>query len=51
MKIDERDLEERIDRALSCELGDATGLITICVDNGFVRWINLDIEQDDEEDD
>ena len=50
MKIDERELEYDIENALGVILGGITGVVTINVESGFIRWINLDIEQDDEED-
>lgn len=46
----EQDLADRIEATLFYEFFNETGVITINVENGFIRWINLDIEQDEEYD-
>lgn len=44
MKIEEQDLSDRIERALYRELDDMTGIVTINVENGFIKQIVLDLE-------
>lgn len=51
MKITEHELEYDIENALGVILEGITGVVTINVEKGIIRLINLDIEQDDEEND
>lgn len=50
MKIEENDLADRIERALYYELVNETGVITINVENGFIKQIILDLATNEEPD-
>ena len=49
MKIDEEALHRNIERALYRELDNMTGVITINVENGYIKQILLDLAGDDKE--
>lgn len=44
MKIEEKDLAGRIEGALFDEFFNETGVITINVENGYIKQILLDLE-------
>ena len=50
MKTDEKDLLDRIDRALEHEFVNETGIVIIKVENGYIRLIGLGLANGEEDD-
>lgn len=49
MKIEEKDLADRIEAALFYEFFNETGVVTINVENGYIKQILVDLAKDEED--